>query len=82
MYSHDSPEWTTFSTHGCFAYEMMIFFFINKMKTTVRKRNIRTARKKIGCWVSKSSIISNARMSTRHELPGEQQVQRSSIAVQ
>ena len=32
--------------------------------------------------VSKSSIISNARMWTRHELPGEQQVQRSSIAVQ
>ena len=27
-------------------------------------------------------IISNARMWTRHELPGEQQVQRSSIAVQ
>ena len=32
--------------------------------------------------VSKSSIISNARMWTRHELPGEQQLQRSSIAVQ
>ena len=32
--------------------------------------------------VSKSSIISNARMSTRHELPGEQQVQRRSSAVQ